>query len=349
MKLVQEEIMDAQFEYMKGRSECTDKIYQTVFNGVQVQVGPGFGSHSDRSPDTCYPDPDNNHSRDPKFPHVNEMQVVTIGFVFDKNGKVAGNANAGSCEVVWSIKDKEDQWEELSKIVTGQIFLHLQMHNIQSRCEHCVKPKQYRSANNYVRVVLSFRYTLLAKYKGDPYIRYSNVLDSTTSRSESRVPFQKVAKLSSSSALASDVSHPPGIKSRFENACDDYKQIHPSPTRLKRACGTLTTPKDVAHYARCPEVCRLLVELGTSMEIAYKDETIGNVPHYNELGTIGKSTMSSQLRNYADIKSSSHHVNIASNDFRFLRDLVPEQAYKNSGKEIQSILKSVVGKSCTEI
>lgn len=351
MKLVQEEIMDAQFEYMKGRSECTDTIYRTVFNGVQVQVGPGFGSHSDRSPDTCYPDPDNNHSRDPRFPHVNEMQVVTIGFVFDKNGKLAGNVNAGCCEVVWSIKDKENQWEELSKIVTGQIFLHLQMHNIQSRCEHYVKPKHYKSANNYARVVLSFRYTLFARYKGDPYIRYSNVLDSTTSKSKIRVPFQKVAKLSSSSALASDhnVSHPPVIKAKFENACDDYKQIHPSPTRLKRACGTLTTPKDVAHYARCPEVCRLLVASGTSMEIAYKDETIGNVPHYNELGTIGMSTMSSQLRNYADIKSSSHHVNIASSDFRFLRDLVPEQAYKNSGKEIQSILKGVVGKSCEEI
>jgi hypothetical protein len=80
-----------------------------------------------------------------------------------------------------------------------------------------------------------------------------------------------------------------------------------------------------------------------------KDETIGNVPHYNELGTIGMSILSSQLRNYADIKSSSHHVNIASNDFRFLQDLVPEQAHKNSGKEIQSILNGVVGKSCEEI
>ena len=43
------------------------------------------------------------------------------------------------------------------------------------------------------------------------------------------------------------------------------------------------------------------------------------------------------------------HNNIASNDFRLLRDLIPEQAYKNSGKEIQSILKGVVGKTCDEI
>jgi hypothetical protein len=352
MNLVQEEIMDAQFEYMKGRSECEENIYRTVFNGVQVQVGPGFGSHSDRSPDTCYPDPDNNHSCDPRFPHVNEMQVVTIGFVFDKNGNIARNVNAGCCEVVWSIKDKEDKWKELTKIVTGQIFLHLQMHNIQSRCEHYVKPKLYKSANNYVRVVLSFRYTLSATHIGEPYIRYSNVLHSTTSKSESRVTFQKVAELPHSLASATkknNVSHKPGIKTKFENACDDFKQIHPSPTRLKRACGTLTTPKDVAHYARCPEVCRMLVESGTSMEIVYKDETIGNVPHYNEIGTIGLSIMSSELRNYADIKSSSHHVNIASNDFRLLRDLIPEQAYKNSGKEIQSILKGVVGKTCDEI
>jgi hypothetical protein len=353
MKIVQEEIMDAQFEYMKGQFECSDNVYRSVFNGVQVQVGPGFGSHSDRSPDTCYPDPDNNHSGDPRFPHVNEMQVVTIGFVFDQNGNLAENVNAGCCEVVWSSKDKDDEWEELSKIVTGQIFLHLQMHNIQSKCEHCVKPKQHRSAaNNYVRVVLSFRYTLFARYKGDSYNRYSNVLDSTTKKSERRVPFPKLSKLSSSLSLGTDlkVSYPSGgVKTRFVDACDDYKQIHPSPTRLKRACGTLTTPKDVAHYARCPEVCRLLVESGTSMEIAYKNVTIGNVPHYNELGTIGTSTMSSQLRNYADIKSSSHHVNIASNDFRFLRDLIPEQAYKNSGKEIQSILKGVVGKTLKEI
>jgi hypothetical protein len=233
----------------------------------------------------------------------------------------------------------------------GAIFLHLQMHNIQSRCEHHVKPKRCRSANNYVRVVLSFRYTLFTRYNGDSYICYSNVLGLTTSKSESRVPFQKVAKLPYISVLATDlnVSHPPVIRVKFENACDDYKQIHSSPTKLKRACGTLTTSKDVAHYARCPEVCRLLVGSGTYMEIAYKDETIGNVPHYNELGAIGTSIMSTQLRNYAGIKSLSHHVNIASNDFRFLRDLVPEQAYKNSGKEIQSILKCVVGKSPEEI
>jgi hypothetical protein len=342
MKHVQEEIMEAQYEYVKGRSECTDNIYRMVFNGVQVQVGPGFGNHLDRSPDTCYPDPDYNHSRDRNFPHVNEMQVVTIGFVFDKNGKLAGSVNAGCCEVVWSIKDKEDQWRELSKIVTGQIFLHLQMHNIQSRCEHHVKPKQYRSANNYVRVVLSFRYTLFARYEGDPYIRFSNILDSTTSKSEIRVPFQAVAKLSSISTL--DVS-PPLEPKPHSKMCvtTTNRYIH------CLHCGTLTTPKDVAHYAHCPEVCRILVGSGTSMEIAYKDKTIGNVPHYNELGTIGTSILSSQLRNYADIKSSSHHVNIASNDFGCLRDLVLEQAYKNSGKEIQSILNSVVGKSCEEI
>ena len=351
MKIVQEEILDVQFEYMKERSECPGNLHRTVFNGVQVQVGPGFGSHSDRSPDTCYPDPDNNHSRDPRFPHVNEMQVVTIGFVFDNNGKLAGNASAGCCEVVWSTKDKNNQWNVLSKIVTGQIFLHLQMHNIQARCEHYVKPKQFRSARNYVRVVLSFRYTLHARYTGGSYIRYTNVLDSTTRKSERRVPFEKVSNLPSGLALGTDlnVSRHPGIKTKFGNACDDFQQIHPSLTRLKRACGTLTTPKDVAHYARCPEVCRLLVESGTSMEIAYKDETVGNVPHYNELGRIGTSSMSSELRNYADIKASSHRVNIASDDFRFLRDLIPEQAYKNSGKEIQSILQGVVGKSFQEI
>jgi hypothetical protein len=122
MELVKEDIMDVQFEYMKGRSICTDTIYRTVFNGVQVQVGPGFGSHSDRSPDTCYPDPDNNPSCDPNFPHVNEMQVVTIGFVFDKNGKLAGNVDAGCCEVVWSIKNKETNGKSFPKLSRGKFF-----------------------------------------------------------------------------------------------------------------------------------------------------------------------------------------------------------------------------------
>ena len=349
MKLVQEEILDVQFEYMKDQSECPDNLYQSVFNGVQVQVGDGFGSHSDRGPDTCYPDPENNHSRDPRFPHVNEMQVVTIGFVFDKNGKLAEDIDAGCCDIAWVIKDEEDKSEEVAKIVTKQMFLHLQMHNIQSKCEHYVKQKRYRSAKNYVRVVLSFRYTLSARYIGDSYTRYSRVLDSTTSKSVSRVPILKDAESTSCLALEAKDSHFPVTKAKFEKACDDYKQIHPSPNRLKRACGTLTTPKDVAHYARCPEVCRLLVGAGISMEIAYKDENIGSVPHYNEVGTIGMSTGSSELRNVADIKSSSHHVNIATNDFRFLRDLIPEQAYKNSGKEIQTILKGVIGKSSEEI
>jgi hypothetical protein len=349
MKIVQKEILDVQFEYMKEQSECPDNLYQTVFNGVQVQVGDGFGSHSDRGPDTCYPDPDNNHSRDPRFPHVNEMQVVTIGFVFDKNGKLAGNIDAGCCDIVWVIKDAEDKSEEVAKIVTKQMFLHFQMHNIQSKCEHYVKQKRHRSAKNYVRVVLSFRYTLFARYIGDSYTRYSKVLDSTTSKSVSRVPILKDTGSPSCLALDAKDSHPPVTKAKFENACDDYKQIPPSLNTLTRACGTLTTPKDVAHYARCPEVARLLVGAGISMEIAYKDESIGSVPHYNELGTIGMSTGSSELRNVADIKSSSHHVNIATNDFRFLRDLIPEQAYKNSGKEIQTILKGVIGKSLAEI
>jgi len=119
---------------------------------------------------------------------------------------------------------------------------------------------------------------------------------------------------------------------------------------LQRACGTLSTPKDVAHYARCPEVCRLLVSAGVSMQIAYKDkDIIGNVPYYNELGTIGVSTKSAELRSDAAIPSSSHHVNIASDDFRLLRDLIPEQAYKNSGKEIQKILCAVSGKSQSKV
>jgi hypothetical protein len=86
MTHIQEEIMDAQYEYMKGRLECIDNIYRIVFIGVQVQVGPSFGSHSDRSPDTCYPDPDYNHSRDRNFPHVNEMQVVTIVLFLTRTG-----------------------------------------------------------------------------------------------------------------------------------------------------------------------------------------------------------------------------------------------------------------------
>lgn len=138
-------------------------VHDIEVNSVQFSVGSGFRRHTDARKGVCFFDNSPNSSECNNLLHVCEVVVGTMGFVFNKEGKLILDNEALHYRVTFFDKSTN---EKVDSFIINGLFLHLQLHNIQYSCQHEISFSKSTQDLELVRLICSMRMTIPRKYTG---------------------------------------------------------------------------------------------------------------------------------------------------------------------------------------